>query len=68
MNEDGVNIEHAWKGTDLQENARPFDSENYQFAGIIEEEMGTFLAGERSAEDTAVIIQSRIGLYLKETR
>ncbi len=52
----------------LLENARPFDSENYQFAGIIEEEMGTFLAGERSAEETAAIIQSRIGLYLKETR
>ena len=33
---------------------------------IITEEIGTYLGGARSAEDTAKMLQSRVSLYLAE--
>ena len=33
---------------------------------IINEELRAFFTGEKSAEETAKIIQNRVGLYLKE--
>ena len=34
--------------------------------GIVREEVGPFLAGQRSAEETAHLIQSRVSLYVSE--
>ncbi len=48
--------------------ARPVPSELDPICIIVEEEMGPFLAGQKSAEETARIIDSRVQLYLSESR
>ncbi|MDR0862408.1 MAG: extracellular solute-binding protein [Oscillospiraceae bacterium] len=39
---------------------------NEQIQNIINEETGPFIAGQKTAEETARIIQSRVGLYVSE--
>lgn len=36
--------------------------------GILREEAGMFFSGDKSAEDTAKVIQSRVGIYLSERK
>lgn len=53
---------------ELLEAAKPVkDSDNLVMA-IIEEEVQAFYAGQKSAEDVAKIIQSRVQLYVDESR
>ena len=42
-------------------------SEN-TIVNIIEEEAGAYYAGQKTAEEVADIIQSRVSIYLSETR
>jgi hypothetical protein len=39
-----------------------------KITGIINEEAGAFFAGQKSAENTADIIQSRVKVYISETK
>ena len=48
------------------DNSVPVRPETNKIAEIIEEEMGAFLAGDKSAEETAKIIDSRVQVYLDE--
>ncbi len=49
-------------------NARPISSELDDLRPIVDEELGAFLAGQKTAEETAKIIDSRVQLYLDENR
>ena len=39
-----------------------------KISGIIDEEAGAFFAGQKNAEETADIIQSRVKVYISETK
>ena len=41
---------------------------NESVLNIINEEMGSFYSGQKSAADAAAIIQSRVQLYVDESR
>ena len=49
-------------------NARPIRKELEPIKEIIEEEMEAFLAGQKTAEETAKVIDSRVQIYLDENR
>ena len=49
-------------------NAQPGSLEHENIYNIVEEELGGFLAGQKTAEETAKVIQSRVQLYLDENK
>ncbi|MBR1649582.1 MAG: extracellular solute-binding protein [Lachnospiraceae bacterium] len=51
---------------ELIRSARPVNSEMMDIMYIFEEELGAFLAGQKTAEETAKVIDSRVQLYLDE--
>lgn len=53
---------------ELLEKGKPESWWNTELRGIIQEEAGAFFAGDRSAPDTARILQNRIQNYLDERR
>ena len=50
----------------LIEIARPLSQESEEIYAIIGEEAAPYFAGQKSAEETAKIIQSRIQIYVSE--
>ena len=48
--------------------AKPVMPELEQILVIVDEELGAFIAGQKTAEETARIIDSRVQLYLDENR
>ncbi len=53
---------------DMLLDARPIRKELVPIKAIVDEELGAFLAGQKTAEETAKIIDSRVQLYLDENR
>ena len=53
---------------DMIRNAKPEHYEHENIYNIVEEELGGFLAGQKTAEETAKVIHSRVQLYLDENR
>lgn len=51
----------------LIEIARPLSQESDEIFAIITEEAGPYFAGQKSAEETAKIIQSRVQIFVSET-
>ena len=49
-------------------NSRPIQRDLDEIYIIVEEELGAFLVGQKTAEETAKIIDSRVQLYLDETK
>lgn len=53
---------------ELVKGAQPYPYEMGKIRMIIEEELGAFLEGQKTAEETAKVIDSRVQLYLDENR
>ncbi len=53
---------------ELVKGAQPYPYEMGKIRMIIEEELGAFLEGRKTAEETAKVIDSRVQLYLDENR
>ena len=51
---------------DLIENTHSVYSYDQDIMNIITDEVAAFFAGEKSAEDTAAMVQSRVNLYVQE--
>ncbi|MDR2616020.1 MAG: hypothetical protein LBC28_05505, partial [Oscillospiraceae bacterium] len=62
LTEDEVN-----KAREAIEGASRVYGANPQVLSIIQEEAGAFLSGQKSAQDAANIIQSRVSIYISET-
>ena len=50
----------------LIESARPLSWESEEIYAIIGEESASYFAGQKSADETAKIIQSRVQIYVSE--
>ena len=62
----GLTREQADRFLAMLEIAQPFPSFNNTIFEMVQNEAAPFFAGERSAEDTAKLIQSKVSLYLAE--
>lgn len=71
---EGVKIEEGYVMTEeeralfreIAESARVLTADEEQILEIISEEAPAYFNGDKSAQDVAAIIQSRVGLFLKE--
>ena len=61
-----ITAEEISRYKDIIRNARAVNTEIDDIYIIIDEELGAFLAGQKTAEETAKIIDSRVQLYLDE--
>ena len=62
----GLTREQADRFLAMLEIAQPFPNFNNTVFEMVQNEAAPFFAGERSAEDTARIIQSKVSLYMAE--
>ena len=62
----GLTREQADRFLAMLETIQPMPGVNMKIYDIVKGESGAFFSGERSAEDTAKLIQSKVSLYLAE--
>ncbi len=63
---EGVSEENAEKLKMMAEEANPINYELFYIGDIISEELAPFFAGERTAEEAANVMNSRVQIYLDE--
>ena len=63
---EGLSEENAHELKKMAEEASPINYELFYIWDIIAEELAPFFAGERTAEEAANVMNSRVQIYLDE--